>query len=81
MQLFLGLDGPTARRMGVYPGGAEQPLAAFVQLAAHLQRLFAAFDAGAGEDQLSHARGVGPVENIPLFGGEAWVGQVDADVD
>jgi hypothetical protein len=53
--------------MGVYPGGAEQSLAAFVHLAAHLQRLFAGLDAGASEDQLSHARSICTVENVSLF--------------
>ncbi|MNT84483.1 hypothetical protein D3C72_2244970 [compost metagenome] len=62
-------------------GGAEQPLATFIQRQAQLQRLFAALQASAGHHHLHHASGLGTLENRLVFVGKTWVGQIDADVD
>jgi hypothetical protein len=80
-QLFFRVQGPVAGRMRVNAGGAEQPRAAVIEVVAQLQGLFTGVDAGAGEHQLANTRGVRAVQHITLFGGEAGVGQVDADVD
>ena len=58
----------------------EQPLAVFVQLAAQLQGLFAAFNAGASEDQLGDASSVRTVQYGLVLAVETGVGQVDADI-
>jgi len=72
---------PVTGRVRVNAGRREQPLAAFVQLAAQLQGLFAAFDAGAGQHQLAHPGRVGTVQHGLVFAVKAWVGQVDADIN
>jgi hypothetical protein len=71
---------PVAGRMGVNTGGGEQLLAAVIQLLA-LQRLFATFDAGAGQHQLADPGGVGALEHGLMFVSKTGVGQVDADID
>ena len=65
----------------VNAGGGEQPLRCVIQLSAQLQRLFAAFDIGAGEHQLADSGGIGAVEYSLVFVGKTGVGQVDADID
>ncbi|CAI8924809.1 hypothetical protein EMIT0324P_30133 [Pseudomonas chlororaphis] len=72
---------PVAGAMRMNTGGREQLAAAFVQLPRQLERLFAAFDAGAGEHQLADTGGIGSVQYCAMFFGETRVGQVDADID
>jgi len=67
--------------VGVDASGAEQSLAAFIQLFAQLQGLFAAVDTGAGEHQLLHAGGIRTLENSLVLLVETWVCQVDADIN
>ena len=67
--------------MRVDAGSGKQSLIAVVQLLAQLQGLFAAFDTGAGKDQLAHAGGVRTVEYRLVLVGKTGVGQVDADID
>ncbi|MDT4857181.1 hypothetical protein FQZ97_915950 [compost metagenome] len=62
-------------------GSAEQPLAAFVQLPAQVQRVLAFFQAGAGHQHLADTGGKGASEQCFTLFGEAWVSQIDADVD
>ena len=72
---------PVAGRMRVNARRGEQPLAVFVQFTAQLQGLFAAFNAGAGEDQLGDASSVRTVQHGLVLTVETGVGQVDADID
>jgi hypothetical protein len=66
--------------MGMHASGAEQSLAALIQLATQLQGLLAAFDTGARQYELSDVSRICAFQYFALFGGEAWVRQVDADV-
>ena len=72
---------PVTGRMRVNASGGEQLLAAVIQLPAQLQRLFATFDAGAGQHQLADPGSVGAVEHGLMFFSKTGVGQVDADID
>lgn len=67
--------------VGVDPGGAEQPLPLGIEPAGQCQSGFAFLLAGAGEHHLHHAGGDGALQKGFALGGEARVGQIDADVD
>ena len=67
--------------MRVNACGGEQSLSRFVQLPAQLQRLLAAFDTGAGQDQLADPRGIRAIEYGLVLIRKTGVGQVDADID
>ncbi|MCY1493903.1 hypothetical protein D9M68_277530 [compost metagenome] len=80
-QLALAIAVPVARFMGVDTGGAEQSLAAFVQLLGCQQGLFAVLQVGAGQHQLADAGCVGALQYGADIAGKAGMGQIDADVD
>ncbi len=67
--------------MRVNASGTEQMGAAVIQLPAQRQGMTAFVEAGAGQQHLLHACGIGTGEECFALFGKAWVGQIDADVD
>ncbi|KAF1067831.1 MAG: hypothetical protein GAK45_01557 [Pseudomonas citronellolis] len=79
-QATRGFRRPVPRIVRMYPGGAEQPLA-IVELVAQRQSGFALGQAGAGQDQLADAGLTRTLQKRLALVGEAFMGEVDADVD